>query len=56
MIYAKGETSRKLMMGLQNNEQDLVLVTNVERLPGYTYLPMGKSQLVVGCARGLSTA
>lgn len=47
MIYAKGETSRKLMMGLQNNEQDMVLVTNVERLPGYTYLPMGKSQLVL---------
>lgn len=46
-IYAKGEASRKLMMGLQNNEQDLVLVTNVERLPGYTYLPVGKSQLVL---------
>ena len=46
------ETSRKLMMGLQNNEQDLVLVTNVERLPGYTYLPMGKSQLVVAVPEG----
>lgn len=52
MIYAKGETSRKLMMGLQNNEQDMVLVTNVERLPGYTYLPMGKSQLVVAVPEG----
>lgn len=46
-ICAKAETSRKQMMELQNGSLDLVIVTNVEQVPGYTYLPVETTQMVV---------
>ena len=46
-ICAKAETSRKQMMELQNGSLDMVIVTNVEQVPGYTYLPVETSQMVV---------
>ncbi len=46
-ICAKAETSRKQMMELQNGALDLVIVTNVEQVPGYTYLPIEATQMVV---------
>ena len=39
-IKARGDTSRKSMMALQNGDLDLALVTNVEKIPGYRYLPV----------------
>lgn len=46
-ICAKAETSRKQMMDLQNGYLDMAIVTNVEKIPGYTYLPVGISSMVV---------
>ncbi len=48
-IKAKGDTSRKSMMALQNGDMDMVLVTNVERIPGYRYISIG-----VGCQKGFT--
>ncbi|MCI8742800.1 MAG: LysR family transcriptional regulator [Lachnospiraceae bacterium] len=42
-IKARGDTSRKSMMALQNGDLDLVLVTNVEKIPGYRYIPVERS-------------
>lgn len=42
-IYAKAETSRKLMQRLENHEMDLVMVTNVAQMPGYSYLKVEHS-------------
>ena len=49
-ICAKAETSRKQMMELQNGALDLVIVTNVEQVPGYTYLPIEATQMVVAAS------
>ena len=46
-ISTKAETSRKQMLELQNGRLDFVLVTNVEQMPGYTYLPVETSRLVL---------
>lgn len=40
------------MMELQNGTLDMAIVTNVERVPGYTYLPIGVSRLVLVTAQG----
>jgi len=44
-IKARGDTSRKSMMALQNGDMDLVVVTNVEKIPGYHYIPVQKSYM-----------
>lgn len=46
-IYANADTSRRQMMALHNNDLDLAVVTNVERIPGYRYLPVEKSHLAL---------
>lgn len=46
-ISTKAETSRKQMLELQNGRLDFVMVTNVEQMPGYTYLPVETSRLVL---------
>jgi DNA-binding transcriptional LysR family regulator len=46
-IKAKGDTSRKSMMALQNGEIDLAVITNVEKMPGYHYIPVEKSYLAL---------
>lgn len=46
-IKAKGDTSRKSMMALQNGDMDMVLVTNVERIPGYRYISIEKSYMAL---------
>lgn len=45
-IKTKAETSRKQMMELQSGTLDMALVTNVEYLPGYTYLPVETSRMM----------
>ena len=44
-IYGTADTSRRQMMALHNGNLDFALVTNVERIPGYRYLPVEKSWL-----------
>lgn len=44
-VSLKADTSRRQMLDLQNRNMDLVMVTNVEKLPGYTYLPVEPSWL-----------
>lgn len=46
-IKSRGDTSRKSMMALQNGDMDMVLVTNVEKIPGYCYIPVDKSYMVL---------
>lgn len=46
-IKARGDTSRKSMMALQNGDMDMVLVTNVEKIPGYHYIPAEKSYMAL---------
>ncbi len=46
-IYGRADTSRRQMMALHNGDLDFALVTNVERVPGYQYLPVGKSWLAL---------
>lgn len=46
-IKARGDTSRKSMMALQNGDMDLVLVTNVEKIPGYRYVPVEKTYMAL---------
>lgn len=46
-IKSRGDTSRKSMMALQNGDMDMVLVTNVEKIPGYRYIPVEKSYMVL---------
>lgn len=46
-IYGKADTSRRQMMALHNGDLDFALVTNVERMPGYQYLPVEKSWLAL---------
>lgn len=46
-LHTKADTSRKQMIALQNDQLDLALVTNVERVPGYCYIPAEKSQMVL---------
>ncbi len=46
-IYGKADTSRKQMMALHNGDLDFALVVNVERIPGYQYLPVEKSWLAL---------
>lgn len=41
------DTGRKQMQELQRNDLDLALITNAEHLPGYVYLPVGRSWLAV---------
>ena len=55
-IISRSQTGRKQMMELQNGSLDMVLVTNVERVPGYTYLPVETSRLVVVTAAGSELA
>ena len=50
-VSTKAETSRRQMMELQNGTLDIAIVTNVEKVPGYTYLPIGVSRLVVVTAQ-----
>ena len=38
-LKLKLDTSRHLMMALENNQLDLAILSNVEELPGYTYIP-----------------
>ena len=46
-ISTFGDTSRRQMNALQKDDLDFVMVTNVEQLPGYTYLPVDKSYLAL---------
>lgn len=46
-VLARGDTSRRQMTALHSDDLDLALVTNVEREPGYRYLPVEKSYLVL---------
>lgn len=46
-VSLKADTSRRQMLDLQNRNMDLVMVTNVEKLPGYTYLPVEPSWLAL---------
>lgn len=46
-IFVKADTSRRQMMALQNDNLDLAMVTNVEKLPGYHYVPVGRSWLAL---------
>lgn len=46
-IKARGDTSRKSMMALQNGDLDMALVTNVEKIPGYHYIPVEKSSMAL---------
>lgn len=46
-LITKADTSRKQIMALQNDQLDLALVTNVERIPGYQYIPVERSQMVL---------
>ena len=46
-LFTRGDTSRKQMMALQNDQLDLALVTNVERIPGYRYIPAEKSWMAL---------
>ena len=46
-ISTYGDTSRRQMDALQKDDLDFVMVTNVEQLPGYTYLPVDKSYLAL---------
>lgn len=49
-ICAEADTSRKQFEALKKNELDMAVVTNVEQLLGYTYLPVEKSFLAVAAA------
>ena len=46
-ISTFGDTSRRQMETLQKDDLDFAMVTNVEQLPGYTYLPVDKSYLAL---------
>lgn len=46
-VSTYGDTSRRQMDALQKDDLDLAIVTNVEQLPGYTYIPVDKSYLVL---------
>ena len=50
-VSTKAETSRRQMMELQNGTLDMAIVTNVEKIPGYTYLPIEVSRLVLVIAQ-----
>ena len=50
-VSTKAETSRRQMMELQNGTLDMAIVTNVEKVPGYTYLPIEVSRLVLVTAQ-----
>ncbi len=46
-LFTRADTSRKQMMALQNDQLDLALVTNVERLPGFRYISSEKSWMAL---------
>ena len=39
-LSLKADTSRRQILALQNRSLDLAMVTNVERMPGYTHIPI----------------
>lgn len=46
-ICMNADTSRRQMEALRNNDLDMALVTNVEQLPGYTYLSAEESWMAL---------
>lgn len=44
-VYASADTSRRQMASLERGELDLAIVTNIERVPGYQYLPVERTCL-----------
>lgn len=46
-VGAAENTSRNQMISLMNNDIDIALVTNVERLPEFIYLPVGTQWLSI---------
>ncbi len=46
-VYASADTSRHHMADLEHDRLDLALLTNVEKNPGYQYLPVERSRLAL---------
>ncbi len=46
-VFARGDSSRSQMTALHSDDLDLAVVTNAEREPGYRYLPLEKSRMVL---------
>ena len=46
-LCLSADTSRRQMDALRRNDLDMALMTNVEQLPGYTYLPVERSYMAV---------
>ncbi len=46
-VYTKADTGRKQMLALEQDNLDLALVANTEQKPGYRYLPVEKSYIVL---------
>ena len=46
-LYLNADTSRRQLDALRHNDLDMALMTNVEQLPGYVYLPVERSFMAV---------